>query len=297
MKRILLSHIILICFFTKAQQFIPLPLDTNHYWTNVITVTGGLNVLYCKNTSKQVIKDTIIQSVLYHKVYYAMGPGGMCNGVDGTIAYLRQDTIQKKVWIRDNNIDKILYNFNKNIGDTLTVYNMQYANTKTLTVYSIDSVLLLDNKYHKRIRYNYFSPSFIVIEGVGGLSGLIVPYYVPFESFVDLHCMNSKTSSIYNNNSYPFGCSASLTDIFSPKIDSKFILYPNPFNKFLHIREAENFNLKIVNILGDVVPLIEEQRQSNTIRTFNLEHLPKGIYFLSVCEGERLISVEKIVKE
>lgn len=303
MNKILTLFILLIFGSIKSQSYKPIPLDANHYWTNVITATGGMNVLYCQTSTKQLIKDTLIQSVLYHKVYYGSPypPMGNCYGADGTIALLRQDTIQKKVFIRFNNVDRLLYNFNKNINDTLMAFSMLgsvIGTTIILTVTQIDSVLLFDNQYHKRIKYNTSTPTFTVIEGVGGLKGLVIPYFDPFETFVDLLCMGTSSSNIiYSNPQYLWGCMPSFTGITPSLENAKSRFFPNPVSDELSIIEAEGLMFKMVNLLGKEVELVESGEKLNSIRKFNLECLPKGIYFLQVYQDNQLISVEKIIKE
>ena len=72
------------------------------------------------------------------------------------------------------------------------------------------------------------------------------------------------------------------TALFTPSVfDAKINLYPNPTHDVLHIEtDLKNFHVKIVNINGQV--LLKEANKTQ----INTSHLPNGIYFLHVFEGE-----------
>ena len=77
-------------------------------------------------------------------------------------------------------------------------------------------------------------------------------------------------------------------------------IYPNPSSGMLTIQLEDatisNYNLKLINVLGQEEKLHELVKQ-NDIVTLNIQQLKKGIYFLQVFYKGKLIFTEKIIKE
>ena len=88
----------------------------------------------------------------------------------------------------------------------------------------------------------------------------------------------------YINN---LDCNLSLAENASEKIS----VYPNPSENIIHIDNltTENYELKITTLLGKIVL---EKNNSNRI---DISSLSKGIYILTVKQGERLLT-KKIIK-
>ncbi len=94
-----------------------------------------------------------------------------------------------------------------------------------------------------------------------------------------------------------------------PTVDIKYkevvnrkdiIIYPNPFNNYTQVSFKgdieKRYSIKIYNGLGELLleDLLPGQREF--IRTYNLEHFPKGRYFIMLKEGNRVVSNKKIIK-
>ena len=82
--------------------------------------------------------------------------------------------------------------------------------------------------------------------------------------------------------------------------DDRLKIYPNPSSGMLTIQLEDatlsNYNLKLVNVLGQEETTDEVLRQ-NDIVTLNIQQLKKGIYFLQVFDRGKLIRTEKLIKE
>lgn len=76
--------------------------------------------------------------------------------------YIREDTIQKKVYFLINEEEFLIYDFSLQVGDVFTTYGWEVEN--------IDSILLDDGQYRKR--WVYWQDNFW-IEGIGSSLGLI----------------------------------------------------------------------------------------------------------------------------
>jgi hypothetical protein len=72
-------------------------------------------------------------------------------------------------------------------------------------------------------------------------------------------------------------------------------LYPNPAKDFLtvSIANAENTSIDVINALGQVVLTVNNATETNTINTANLA---KGVYFVTVSNGQQK-STQKLVIE
>jgi hypothetical protein len=94
-----------------------------------------------------------------------------------------------------------------------------------------------------------------------------------------------------------------ITSIFKNSVienSIKINYYPNPSNGLLYIEltnaALNNYNLKLINVLGQEEK-IDEWVKQNDIITLNIWHLKKGIYFLQIFDKEKLMRNEKIIKE
>jgi hypothetical protein len=82
--------------------------------------------------------------------------------------------------------------------------------------------------------------------------------------------------------------------------DERLKIYPNPSSGVFNIQLADatlsNYDLKLINVLGQEEKLDEVIKQNDVI-TLNIQQLKKGIYFLQVFDKGKLIHTEKIIKE
>lgn len=303
MKRVFLLIAIFFILSLKAQHYIPIPLDTNHYWTYVGEVWQGNQGLLCQGSSKYKIRDTIIQSTAY-KIFYKHTPQnlGMCENLEGDNHIIRQDTIAKKVYLRVNGNDKLLYNFNKNLGDTVMMYKLELLNPAlnaylTYTITSIDSVLLFDNKYHKRFCFNNQSQN-RVIDGIGGETGLISPFYTIFESRLNMVCFGNKNSIIYSifigNN---FSCMPDFTGISAIDKDLNYSIFPNPTTGELNLPNDVEYKFKLQNAIGIEITIQENFHNLKQNRTIDLKNISNGIYFLQISRNNKVIGTKRIIKQ
>jgi hypothetical protein len=291
-RKFLFFIAVVFCLASKAQNYIPLPLDTNHYWSEIFSGWGSGPTV--SSVYKYKIKDTLVQSTNYKKVYMeCFSPATPCSS---PFFLLRQDSAQRKVFILINNQENILYNFNKVVGDTLKALDLSTGPSAiyTYTVIAIDSVLLLDNKYHKRFRYSTYNWNY-AIEGVGGEWGLLTPYFTVFETGRETICLGTNRTStiIYMNPAYTAtGCTPYIMGNKVIKNKDKIFIYPNPVSDKLHIENFQDYNFALRDILGKEIIL-----KSINKNCYDLSQIPKGIYFLNVYDKNEIILVEKIIKE
>ncbi|MBL4716544.1 MAG: hypothetical protein COC01_09695 [Bacteroidetes bacterium] len=100
--------------------------------------------------------------------------------------YIREDYCNKKVYLYLYEKDCLLYNFNKQIGDTLKA-DSSCERTIDLTIQTIDSIIV-GNETYKKINCDYkYSDEypFFLIEGIGCRFGLLQDYFIDYEYFQD----------------------------------------------------------------------------------------------------------------
>lgn len=264
-----------------------MPLDTNHIWQEHCgyypSLPGVTNVFQVK-----VIKDSVINGKIYKymKVY-----GSTCSTFPNTYAFLRQDTILKRIIIFRNNQDNILYNFNKNVGDTAKLFCL-VSGVLTYTCGHKDSVLLSDGFYHKRFNFNGNIPGDI-IEGVGSTRGLIWPYCITFDSNMSLQCLAQITPSqtIYSSGGIGTNCPM-ITGINNSLSDYKIFIsiFPNPTSDNLNIKTTTTVpnSIEIKNVLGQTIFFTNNILQD--ITTVNVKDFSQGIYFITVDLGDKNVT-------
>ena len=168
---------------SQTSAYHPFPEDSATWCAEVCGNQG--NSLY--ETTDQLSGKGLINGNWYSKMRhyerYCNGLGGcMCAqlySADTATYYIRQDNVQKKVWLYypPTNSDTIFLDFNLNVGDTIDGRKAYWARQLSFAdfakVSSIDSVLI-GSQY--RSRYNYFYRGFpnSMIEGIGPTHGFFL---------------------------------------------------------------------------------------------------------------------------
>jgi hypothetical protein len=256
--------------------------------------------------------DTIINPYTYKKIYASgsdeqcggFGSGGYYNYVGG----LRQDLVNKKVYFKYANYpDTLLYDFSKQIGDTLRLAEIQYTffyygsvylGRYTSLIASIDSVLV-GGSYYKQFHLkdtcnNCYYDNFVLIEGVGSIAGLLegFQYLDPTRPSVgsQLVCFSNNTH-IYPSDST--SCSLITYNVSIEKSKEKktiFKIYPNPSNGSINITITNAIDeLKVTDLLGQIVYETKPQATNTTLQLDNA-----GVYFIAITCGKET-SVKKVV--
>ncbi len=306
-----LSFFTLIAF---SQTYTPFPTK-NIIWKQDYTEKYAFtNTNICETRTLEIEKDTIIHSITYHKILRTVdhydgdfNRGCMVNATrfygKNTFGYFRNDSINKKVWLRLPNAsqDSLWFDFNYSVGDTLrptyaiTAYN---ANFNHLIITRIDSILI-GNSYRRSYVLNDSSclsalnPLFglpypsQLIEGIGSTNG------------IDKHaygCGGLRASSRYlscvqvnGQTVYPDTNSCTLVTGLNSRQEKKTDLSfsPNPSSGQIFIDNPQKIKsrLNVYHSNGKRVKSFLSIPQS-----FEL-NLPSGLYFitLEIEGGEKLV--------
>ncbi len=219
--------------------------------------------------------------------------------------FVRETVLQKRLYARDsiqymmklesfnrslpNKLDVVINTFIVKNLDSTALYQVKTNNSSasSLKKYIIEYHHTLTNTdrkiYGKNLMCDCVDYCFkhYVGQGIGSLYHYSCSF-TPDESRLIYYKKGTETWGT------PIDFSTSL---FTPSVlDAKINLYPNPTNDVLHIEtDLTDFHVKIAHLNGQI--LLKEANKTQV----NLSHLPNGIYFLHVFEGEIGRGVKKFV--
>jgi hypothetical protein len=280
-RRILLIVIIFKALFAFSQEYTPFPTTdaiwrgSHNFRVNDIPTTNCWEVRM-HNT------DTIINGKTYKKI--------STKGIRENIFALREQ--DKKVYLRIENKDSLLYDFNLRSGDTLNnrIYGLN-ANSPIRLVTKIDSISL-NGKFRKRYNINSGAP---LIEGIGSLWGFLPQLIIYLDSSYSLEYNSVDNKVIYEI----VGAKCQLSKLNKALFEeiSELKVTPNPITNvsLLQIPESVVFDKAVVfDYLGREVNSIKIVNNSLSISS---KDYPKGLYFIFLYHQNKLIARSKFVVE
>jgi hypothetical protein len=286
--------IVLIPFFIISSIVINAQtlIDTNRVWNNLHQwPMGGPLPLVNETTTIRFGDDTTFGSFIYRKVLQSVDSLQLNYSVIGII---RQD-ISKKVFIRylADSADRLLYDFNVSVGDSIDILN--FIPIK-LYVDTVDSVLI-GNKFRKRIvlsNHGWIGEQWI--ETIGSLCGILASgYHFITGMKYDLLCFYENDTLKYHT---PDFLSCYYNNVGTREIISEesFTLSPNPFSHFTRISFGQTYSdiaLEVYNILGQRVAEIHYARCTEI--TLKRNGLSQGMYFLKITLEGKMAETKKIM--
>lgn len=308
MKNYLLS-LIFVLFFCNAKAqtnvYHPFPDSSANWNFTVQNVCWGIlgNSLYQHQMSIELGPDTIINLTTYHSLHipaYIVNAGPNCfNPPPGNyilpgkyVGAIRNDHNAKRTYIipEQSSIEQLLYDFNWQVGDTITGYLDSPIAAFEDTVISIDSVLV-GSSYRKRWFIDPYYQVYL-IEGIGSTYGLINPIPAGISDNDDyvLNCYNQDNVPLYPSGSS--GCPV-LTDIEEQaEHEMQLVVYPNPAEDFLYLQlpfDCMNQILE-VSISGiDGKKFFQQfvMATQKSIVDITLPDLKSGMYQVQVVSAEK----------
>lgn len=302
MKKFLILFIFLISFTVDAQTQVyhSFP-DSNAYWCQTTQWFDG-TCDHTRNATSFFGNDTIINALVYHQIQESgyeystlCGSGGY---VYACCLPIRQDTLQRKVFYYDlfNQTEKIMYDFNLQVGDTLNESKVIWGNTGDIHVItSIDSIKI-NGLFRKRFNYNgsflFGCPDTSIIEGIGSISGLTAAPSTCFEYFASLTGFKQNGIIIYPDSlAYCVVISGSenLTNTTNLNV------YPNPLVDELNVVNTHQNESSEIIIYGIDTQKFLQQKFTNSL-TLNVEYFAKGIYIYEIRTKNGQSKKGKIIK-
>lgn len=304
--RSLLIAILVTCYLIpvtcKAQTNIyhPFP-DSNSVWNETswyFTSSPPYNAVSCPQILF-LAGDTIISTLHYKKILgsgYCQSQSTCCYYYNVYQGALRQDSIHKKVYYRNNSltaVDTVLYNFNLNVGDTLPVGYNNYRGANYVS--SIDSILIGTNyrkQYHISVRgsTSYSDSNYVsLIEGIGSTLGLTYQIFPPFEAGSYLNCFTQNNVQLYTNPMR--NCDLTIGIKAFNTQNSTFQIYPNPATNIISIDGLplnEKTHIQIIDMFGNFVSELVVSDKTNVM--INVSGLSEGVYNIRITNTEGSIS-------
>lgn len=311
MKKLLLFFLISNVLIVDAQTSVyhPFPDDSATWCTSICGNQGNSFNEATYQLNGKILINGIWYSRMYHYEKSCYGAGscvcGGLNGSDTTTYYIRQDVVQKKVWIYIplTNSDTIFLDFNLNIGDTIDGTKAYWAGQFSYIgiVTAIDSVQI-GTQY--RTRYEYDDQGFhnYLIEGIGPDHGFFYPSNHGYDFWPAL-----KIFSQFNQLFYPYYSTDTIgmgnfcyqfptgTDEI---IETPFLFsFPNP--------STENFTLNFGHYLKEgsieIYSTIGENIWNGSIQNeskkeITLKNVCGRIYFIKVFDGKKSICKKIIIQ-
>ena len=224
------------------------------------------------------------------------------------LSILREDTIERKVYIVENNKESVLYDFAMQLGDTLAYY---YPDTSlgirfTLRLDSIRNTVFENGKptrkYFLSIKMpgnSQYSGTVYWLEGMGSPEGPIpyktIGYTGDFKTSF-LLCFKQYDELLYMVHDYD-SCDENYTETQDFTIEEP-IIFPNPVGDYLRFSADTNFDWKYITILD----MFGKKVFSKNISGYNqskidISILPPGTYVLKIADitGKHIV-LKKFIK-
>ena len=275
----------------QTNVYHPFP-DSNAVWS--IVGCGDIPPYPCGTYWYGIKGDTIVNSISYHKIGYSDSIGSGISLIGG----IREDTTTKKIYFSYfSSAEQLLYDFNAGIGDTI-FYSINGFCKWTVT--SIDSVLLLDGKYRKKFNLGGMGCSTMqiygpfVIEGVGSSDELLWGCNCTGASANDLLCFKQNGALLYTDSLFN-KCYINTISVQELNFNSTAIsISPNPSTGIFTLTSSEKFQYIVYDIFGREV--YKSDQPINQSATLDLSSQPKGIYFVKIISGDKIITRKIILQ-
>ncbi len=238
--------------------------------------------------------DTLINALVYHRIFVpfidtTLAQPFSCFGQypnTGYIGSIRQDTVSKQVWVilRDSSNERLLYDFSLNIGDTLHTINFDGSEVD-FPILTIDSILIDGN-----FRKTYINNAVSIIEGIGSNRGLFETGSSGFSSSWQLTCFQQNGNSIYPSSGTTCNLITHTNEL--SKLNSKLLIYPNPFDEFCTVyysnfESSESTEIIIYNSEGK---LLRKEPMTSNRTIFHRNSMAAGLYLFQIVNKKEIVS-------
>ncbi|MFT6165372.1 MAG: hypothetical protein ACJAV5_000379 [Vicingaceae bacterium] len=327
MKKLLLLPFfvpILIGLQLKAQSYIPFP-TSNAVWVNYENRSyGATNTNDCYTSRIFTAGDTTINNYSYTRLLRISetktGNFGLpCNTVVqaatlDTLGYFRNDTAQKKVWLKATGIvnEILLYDFAMNIGDTIA---LGYFDDPTIPAINVVDSIYTEN-YGGIARTVYridrngpcLDPKVYLIEGIGSKSGFLKPLgNCGTFGLTSVLCFSINGTSILVNNNVtmqpPCGLLTGIKD-FESMAKGQVQISPNPAKDVVKITNAEGLErVEVYDAGGKLLQnfvdfdFAQSHKSIGSVNKIDLSNYEAGTYILKLIMKNGEVFSKKIIKQ
>jgi hypothetical protein len=281
MKNIILIFLgIFIMLSTHGQDYVPMLGETNtwyytYYFENYETLITS------------TLGDTLIDGKLYKML-------------SGT-SFLREDSIEKRIYLQFRDWEFIYFDFSLETGDTILIEDICYGPVVcSKGNYIVDSLGAINTLAGQRKTIYLSGPINnsktehpIWIEGIGSLSDFNNRYKSPGHETGELSCFYKDSVLIYRSNlSVIFNtCEINLSGRYNSYYNN-ILIYPNPFNDFLNLEGLNGYKMKveIFDITGR--PVYSDYISMGSSYTINTGRIDPGLYILRIYNSMNITDVQ-----
>lgn len=307
MKSLSLILLFIVAVFScHAQQYRPFPTG-NAYWLYTINtgnwgtasssnpsliyrqyIMSGTDTILNGQTYKIITKREYIDSGIYSTNPVPSYTNKTANVPDEVVMAIREDNKRIMAVLFPATTEVLLYDFNKNIGDT-----MQYLPTiNSKVIIGFDTVMVGTTAHKRWLTDNYMTD---VIEGVGSIQGIFG--MLNGQNTVQLACFYNTGQGSYSYGAatcfyiHKYGTPASVDSLQGHNVGVS--ISPNPFADRLDIVSSVPADITIYNAMSQKV-IIDKSMSRKSISTTTL---PNGVYFVELQnKAMNFRKVERVVK-
>jgi hypothetical protein len=246
--------------FSQQYEYAPFPIHDAIWveYSRPPIFIGLQPYFYCYGLKNS---DTIINGLVYHKLYYS---NDTVFQESEAIGFLRENN--GKIYYYGNfqtdslnPFERILYNFNLKVGDTIKEPEYEISHPSMLVVSKIDTIIIssqLRKRFHFGSKINDVSKNWAIwIEGIGYLRGLLYPTgdFPTNGLWNDLVCYWQDEKEIYHFEDYAYCMEYLKTNAEKLDFINQPSVFPNPITdqcvfKFSYYSDYKN--LEIFDLLG-----------------------------------------------
>ncbi|NOZ45462.1 MAG: T9SS type A sorting domain-containing protein [Chlorobi bacterium] len=298
-----LSIIILSVLFVlysnigKAQEYEYVPMPTSNALWSEIYVDFAAPPEYDTMNLKYAIfdEDTIFEGIVWQKLFMLFDSTLLLENAEFYGLLLEKDKI---VYFIGPYSSGILYNFNAQVGDTITV---DIPISVDFNIKKIDSIEI-NGKLRKRFYlWDYtgeWDTGIRWIEGIGSTNGLLWPGDWTTNENNNLLCLHHNNELIYYNNKYGT-CYPNYPDSYQSvkQIENQLLknIYPNPAKDKTKIEfpALETGQLSIHSIDGRII--MYQNINYTKSQIIDLSSIKAGIYLIKFVNNKNEMYQSKLI--
>ncbi len=246
----------------------------NKLW--IETMFSCNNQAYKSSILRTSQQETSINDTLYLKLSVSH-VADTSDWVDA--GYLREDN--KKIFYRRNNKEKLLYDFNMQVGDSI----LPYGYDEDEFYLHLDSIVDKEDLKHFYLSNKFYNYKIIEWRSdIGSFTGLLEPGagIGLTGGYNELICVSVGDSSVYHNPNYE-DCFLAAT-ISTQELD-QLEIYPNPNSGSFTVSVPQyignSVEVSIINIQGRLI-----YKNAFRTSTFQIHLEDPGIYFCRLRQGK-----------
>ncbi|MFO7879915.1 MAG: T9SS type A sorting domain-containing protein [Bacteroidales bacterium] len=285
LKTIFSFFLIVSAINLSAQEYIPM-LQEGKIW-NFTTENYPQPPDYPGDTttiSYILSGDTVINSITYKTLYQTSCTESGDAQVSGNpVAFLRENTSSKQVFVHSGGEEFLLYDFSVQTGDTLYAENYIWSDINYLVVTDTDTSVI-DGTARKTIHFSLYPDlgwTGAWTAGIGSSTTLINYIQGDGAYTKSLNCLFENGTLVYHNT-YETCCPGELTSVRDAKsLNNQITLFPNPAVNILNIEFSgtESSRIRIFDVSAS---LIYQEKLHPGKSKINISQLPAGIYIAKI---------------